>query len=299
MIVITGATGHTGKLISKSLLEAGKSVTAVGRSAENLQELTHAGALAAIGNLEDEAFLTQTFQGAEAAYLMIPPNWNPQPNWRAAQRQVATAITHAVRKSGLKKAILLSSHGAQLPEGAGPVTGLYEFETMLKSVPELDLLILRPGYFMENLFANIPMIQNLGFLGSILDGDLKMPWVHTKDIAAVAIRHLLDLSFRGVQIQYIDGPADISMKEACQIIAHAIKKPDLQYITFSEADGKQGMLGAGLAETIADGYIELLGCINSRKYFEGYVSAPEAKSTTSFQWFVDHELAPAILNTNS
>ena len=48
MYVVTGASGNTGKIIARTLLDAGKDVRVIGRDAENLKELTSQGAAAAI-----------------------------------------------------------------------------------------------------------------------------------------------------------------------------------------------------------------------------------------------------------
>ena len=296
MYVILGASGHTGKEIAKALLASGKQVVAVGRTEANLAELVALGAKTAIGDLEDTDFLTKTFTGATAAYLLLPPNWNPQPTWREAQRRVTNSVTNAVKASGLKKAVLLSSHGAHMPEGAGPVSGLYEFEQALNAIPGLDLKILRPGYFMGNLFANLGMIKNMGILGSTMQADLPIPFVHTNDIAAVAVQHLHDLSFTGSSIHFIDGSKDTAYNELTALIAKAINMPTLKYITFPKDQGKAGMMGAGLAETIADGYIDLLDAVNSGEYFKGYVRTTESTTPTSVEWFITNEFAPAYQN---
>ena len=80
--VITGSAGHISKPLALQLLAAGHQVTVIGRNAENLKDLTAAGADSAIGSVEDVAFLTTTFTGADAVYTMVPPNHNPE-NWKA------------------------------------------------------------------------------------------------------------------------------------------------------------------------------------------------------------------------
>jgi len=74
-IIITGGAGHVSKPLALNLLAIGHSVTILGRNPENLESVTENGAKAAIGSLEDRAFVTSAFQGADAAYLMIPPNF--------------------------------------------------------------------------------------------------------------------------------------------------------------------------------------------------------------------------------
>ena len=293
MYIITGATGHTGKRISEALLAAGKSVTVVSRNAEKVADLVAKGAVSAIGDLADADFLTQTFKGATAIYLMIPPVWDVT-DWRAHQRTQSEAFLKAMKASGVKKVVLLSSQGAHLLNGAGPVSGLAELEHGLRDIEGLDVLALRPGYFMENLYSAVGMIQHAGIYGTVLRGDLRFPIVHTRDIADAAIKHLLELGFTGQTHQFVGGAADLSMREVTATIGKAIGKPALPYVEFSPADAKAGMIQAGLAETIADGYVELFSALNSGIYQEGYERTAANTTPTSFEWFVENELKHAF-----
>lgn len=293
MYVITGATGHTGKLITENLLAAGLPVRTIGRNAEKLTELAAQGATPAVGDLMDVAFLTEAFQGATAVYLMIPPKWDVT-NWRAFQRAQTDIFTHALRAAGVKKVVLLSSQGAHLLDGAGPVSGLAELEQALRSIEGLDVRALRAGYFMENLYASVGMIQQAGINGSSLRGDVRFPVVHTRDIAAVATQRLLDLNFTGHSHEFVAGAADLTMVELTATVGRAIGKPDLPYVEFTPSDAKAGMVQAGLPETIASGYVELFDALNKGTYQEGYERTAANTTPTSLEWFVEHELKHAF-----
>lgn len=293
MYVITGATGNTGKEITEALLKAGKAVTVIGRSAEKLQAFAEQGAKIAVGDLEDSTFLTKTFTGATAVYAMIPPKWDLTTDWRTYQRSVGKALATAIQEAGVQKVVVLSSNGAHLPEGAGPVTGLYEFEQMLKAIPNLDILSLRASYFMQNFFGLIGMIKHMGIIGYSLNADVKTPLVHTRDIAEVAIKHLLSLDFKGYQHVFVSGAQDLTMNEVAEIIGKGIGKPDLKYVTFSYADAKAGMLQNGIPETIADGYNELFHAINAGTFLNDYQRDASNTTPTTLEAFVAQEFAPA------
>lgn len=293
MYVITGSTGNTGKRIAHALLAAGKPVKVIGRSAEKLAELTAAGAVAAIGDVHDRHFLTEAFRGATAVYLMIPPNFAVT-DWPAFMREISDNYLAALRESGVKKAVLLSSLGAHLTTGAGPVSGLARFEVALRDVPSLDVLSLRPGFFMENFYALVGMIQHMGIIGYSLSPDLRMPIIHTRDIAEVAAKRLLALDFSGHSHVFIGGPADLTMPEVAAILGQGIGKPGLNYVQFSQADAKAGMMQNGLPETIADGYNELFDALNSGNYMDGYARTPEVTTPTTLAWFAENEFKHAF-----
>lgn len=293
MYIITGATGNTGRRIAEALLAAGHPVKVIARHPEKLAALAEKGAVVATGDLGNAAFLTQTLTGATAAYLMLPPNFGVQ-NWRAWMTEMVGVYAQAVRDSGIKKVVLLSSQGAHRTDGVGPVGGLGELENALKAIPGLDLLALRPGYFMENTYASVGMIKHMGINGGVQLADVRIPIVHTSDIAAVATQRLKDLNFTGFSYEFITGPADLTFTEMTAIIGNAIGKPDLPYVTFSPADGKAGMMQAGLSETIADGYVELAEGMNKGLMGEGYRRDAATQTGISFAWFVEHELKHAF-----
>src|ERR1700757_3877250 len=160
MCVILGASGNTGSIIVDSLLSKGKKVRVVGRDAARLQRFVRKGAEAFRVELSDAAALTQAFRGARAAYLLLPPIAS-----REDQERESDAIAKAVTESGLHYAVYLSSYGAHVPKGTGPVTGLHSSEQKLNAISGLNVLHLRPGYFMENNLAAIDTIRGMGMFG--------------------------------------------------------------------------------------------------------------------------------------
>lgn len=287
MYVITGATGNTGKRIANTLLAAGKPVTVISRDAEKVKDLVAKGAIAAIGDLHDVAFLSQTFKGATAVYTLIPPKWDVQ-DWRQYQIQIATALTLAIANSGVKNVVNLSSQGAHLPEGAGPVSGLYYFEQMLNQVPNLNVLHLRPGYFFENLYSFNGMIQHMGVIAQPIPADAKVTMVHTKDIAEVATKRLLALNFTGNSIEFIGGAGDRTFQEVAAIISKNLDK-EVPFVTSSREDMINGMVGQGIPETIALGYADLNRALFELDYRGGFERSADNTTPTTLEWFVENE----------
>src|ERR1700751_2844686 len=206
MYVILGASGNTGSIIADCLLSKGKKVRVVGRDAGRLQRFVRQGAEAFTGDVSDAAALTKAFTGARAAYLLLPPITS-----REDQERESDAIAKAVTKSGLRYAVYLSSYGAHVPEGTGPVTGLHSSEQKLNAIGGLNALHLRAGYVMENNLAAISMIQEMGIVGHALLPDLKMPLIATRDVGDYAAQRLLDLDFSGKQTRELLGERDLSM----------------------------------------------------------------------------------------
>ena len=165
MYVVTGATGNTGRVIAETLLAKGKKVRAIGRNAEHLQSVVDKGAEAFVGSVTDSSAMLAAFQGAQAVYVMIPPNYTVE-NFRAYQNEVGEAYASAIRQAGIPYVINLSSVGAHLSEGAGPISGLYDVEQQFHRIEGVNVVHLRAGFFMENLFFSLDLIRNQNINGS-------------------------------------------------------------------------------------------------------------------------------------
>ena len=286
--VVLGGSGNTGSIIADFLLAKGKKVRVVGRDLGRLQRFSRKGAEAITADLSDAAALTKAFSGAGAAYLLLPPL-----NSREEQERQSDAIAAAVKNSRLRYAVHLSSYGAHVPEGTGPVTGLHSSEQKLNGISDLKVLHLRPGYFMENNLAAIDMIRGMGIFGHALLPDLKLPLIATRDIGAYAAQRLLDLDFSGKQTRELLGERGLTMAEATAVIARNIGKPDLRYEQFSYDQVQQALTQAGFSPKKAAVYIEMFQAINA-----GLLAAQEPRSTqnstpTSFEKFVQDVFAPA------
>ena len=188
--VITGGAGNISRPLTEKLLNAGHDVTVIGRSAENLKPLTDRGAKAALGSVDDIAFLKKTFANADAVYTMVPPDYTA-PDLKAHIAQVGKNYAEAIRGSKIKYVVNLSSVGAHLSEGCGPVTGLYRVEQALNELEDVNIKHLRPVYFFSNLLGSVGMVKNMNIIGSNFGGpDFTMLLADTNDVADIAFEEL-------------------------------------------------------------------------------------------------------------
>ena len=288
MHVILGASGNTGAIIADSLLSEGKKVRVVGRDAGRLQRFVRRGAEAFTAIMSDAAALTKAFSGARAAYLMLPPAKS-----REDQERDSDGIAMAVKESGLRHVVHLSSYGAQVPAGTGPVAGLHSSEQKLNSISGLNALHLRAAYFMENNLAAIGMVHGMGIIGNALLPDLKVPMAATRDVGDYAAQRLLRLDFSGKQTRELLGQRDLSMTEATAVIARGIGKPDLRYEQFPYDQVQQALTQMGVPPKGAELYIEMYKAINAGVLIPLEPRSAENTTPTSFEQFVQDVFAPA------
>ncbi len=287
MYVITGATGNTGKPIAEILLKNGKNVTIISRDADKVKELTEKGAKAAIGDLTDSDFLSETFKNATAVYAMVPPNFIVE-DFSAYQHTSADALVNALKNSSVKHVVTLSSVGAHSDQ-TGVVAGLHYMENKFKELKEINVLHLRAGYFFSNLFNEIHLLKAAGIFGGMVKGDIKFPMVHTNDIGEVGAKHLLNLNFEGHSHTYVAGAEDLSFNDVASIIGKAINKTNLNYMQFPYEQAKEGMLKAGLKEGLANGYLKFSKSINEGILSGDFKRTPEYTTPSHLENFIQNE----------
>ena len=289
--VVTGSLGHTSKPIAQGLLQAGHTVTVVTSNPENADAITALGATPAVGDVADVDFVKQAFTGADAAYLLVPTDWNTT-NWRGFQNKIADNYVAALQANDIRFAVLLSSIGAHVGKGVGPVDGLHDAEQKLAQVPGLNNKFLRPSYFMYNLFGMIGMVKGMGMMGSNF-GDDPLVLVHTDDIAEVALKELLNLNFTGQQVRYIAGD-ERTGPEIAAVLGNAIGRPDLKWVVFTDEQNRQGMLQAGMNEEMANGYTDLGTAVrNGSSQADFYANRPAQYGKIKLEDFATNEFAPA------
>lgn len=294
--VITGGAGNISKPLTEKLLKAGHDVTVISRNMENIRSLMRLGAHPAIGSVNDTAFLIKTFTGADAVYTMVPPNYATN-DMKASIAEVGKNYTEALKATNVKYVVNLSSVGAHLPDGIGPVSGLYRVEQAMNGLKNINIKHLRPTYFYQNFLGNIDMVKNMNIIGGNFGGaDFKMLLSDTNDIAEVAFEELSTLNFTGHSIRYI-GSDERSTDDIAKVLGDAVAKPQLPWIIFGDEDAFGGMVQMGLPENVAKNYVEMGHAMQTGIMFEDYwKNHPATLGKTKLEEFA--KTFAAVYNSN-
>jgi uncharacterized protein YbjT (DUF2867 family) len=292
MYVVLGATGNTGSVVAKALLDGSQKVRVVGRSKERLAGFVILGAEAFEANLTDSGALAKAFAGARAVYSILPPD-HASTDYRAQQDQETNSIAGALEAAGVSHVVALSSFGADKPATTGPVAGLHAMEERFRQIPKLNALYLRAGYFMENTLPQVGIIKSFGMMAGPVRADLALPMIATKDIGAVAADALVKLDFTGHQARELLGHKDLTYSQMAKITGAAIGIPNLTYIQLPAEQIIQPMTQMGFSENMATLMCEMSDALNS-----GYMRALEPRSRanttpTLFEEFVHNVFVPA------
>jgi uncharacterized protein YbjT (DUF2867 family) len=286
MITVMGATGNTGGSAASALLAAEERVRVLGRSEERLQDLAGRGAEPAAGEATDPAYLARAFRGADAAYAMIPPNY-ATPDLPGYYEEVGAAIAKAVEEAGLGHLVFLSSLGAELPSGTGPIALLHAVEQRLRGIGGLNLLILRPGYFFENHLGALQAIRTQGRNADALAPEAPLPMLAAEDIGARAAEALRKRDFEGVAVQELLGPRDLTMSEVTRILGASIGRPDLPYVQLPYGDYERVLVEVGLPEGVAALFSEMARALNEGRVHSREGRHPGNTTPTTLESFAE------------
>lgn len=267
-ITVTGSLGNISKPLAEKLVAAGHTVTLISSDPAKTTAIEALGATPAIGSVEDAAFLRSAFAGADAVYTMVPPNFKAA-DWKAYIGQTGEGYAAAIREAGIKYVVNLSSMGAHLPGGVGPVSGLYRVEQAMNALEGVNVLHLQPGFFYTNFYSNVDMIKHANILGANYAAGDQLALVAPADIATVAAEALINLDFTGKSVWFV-ASAVHSNAEVARILGKAIGKPSLPWVEFTDEEALAGMEQAGLPKEIAANYVEMGTAARSGKMFEQF-----------------------------
>jgi uncharacterized protein YbjT (DUF2867 family) len=266
-ITLAGSLGNISKPLAEILIKNGHEVTTISSDSKKVSDIEALGAKAAIGSVSDVAFLADAFKGADAIYTMVPPNWGAS-NYRQYIAETGKNYLEAIKASAVKRVVNLSSIGAHLSGGTGPIAGLYDVEHTLNTLDGIAIKHLRAGIFYINFFFDMGIIRNMGIMGNNYGEKTKLIMVHPSDIAAVAAQELQG-SFEGKSHRYVASD-EREISEIVKILGTAIGKPELPWVQFSDEETFAGMTSAGMSEAIARTYVEMGNAINSGILFEDF-----------------------------
>lgn len=284
-IIVTGSLGHISKPLTEELLQKGHAVTVISSDPEKQKAIETLGATAAIGTMEDVAFLTATFTGADAVYIMTPPNHMAEPDVFTYNRRLGENQIQAVKDAGVKRVVHLSSYGAELDKGTGMILSKYYTERGLNELAGVAVTHMRATYFYYNLYNVIGTIKHAGVIRSNYGGDLSIVMVSPVDIAA-AVAEALTTPATGHHVQYLASD-ELTGNEIASILGAAIGKPDLQWVVISDEQQKANMLANGLPAKVVDPMIEMFSCLQSGELSKDYyLHKPAVMGKVKFADFV-------------
>ena len=252
-IAVTTPTGHIGSKLANILLDRKADVTLIARHPENVKNLASRGAKVIAGEHSDPAIVEQAVRGADALFWLTPAEMTSHDPLGTARR-MAEAGASVIREHPDLHVVQLSSAGAFLPSGTGPIVGHYETEEKFRAAGK-NIVSLRPNEFMENVFFSLPTIIGQGSIYTSVLGSVKAPFIATQDIAEIAAEFLLK-PIDGHHVIDIVGPQEISFDEWARIAGQAIGK-QVRVVTVAGDKLKAAMTQSGMSPEMAALLVEM------------------------------------------
>ena len=222
MYAITGVTGKVGGAVAHTFLAGGQSVRAIVRNADKGQVWREQGCAVALATIEDAASLSAAFQGADAVFVLVPPNFDPSPEFSDA-RETGKALHCALAAARPKRVVYLSTIGAQARE----MNLLTQHSIIEKAIDDLPIPItfLRPAWFMENCRWDVAPARETGVVPSFLQPlDKPVPMVATAGIGKLAAG-LLQEKWEGHRVVELEGPTRVTPNQIATTLAKLLGKP--------------------------------------------------------------------------
>jgi uncharacterized protein YbjT (DUF2867 family) len=255
MYVVAGVTGHVGSVVAGELLGKGKPVRVLVRSSDKGASWSKRGAEVATGSLDDPKFLAEALKGASGFFTLLPPNFQAA-DFFAAQKKTADSIASAVKTSGVRHVVMLSSIGANLPSGTGPIRGLHYLENALRATGTI-LSAVRAGSFQENVGMALGPAKQMGIYPNFApSADFPTPQIATKDIGLLAARLLLDAPSKSETIDLAGPP--YSPRQVAEKLGSALGKT-LQVVDIPPSGVVDTLMKAGMSKVIAELFAEMYG----------------------------------------
>lgn len=207
-VLVTGATGAVASSAIPELLSRGARVRALVRDPAKAQGLSALGVEITKGDFDDSRSLAAAVDGIDTIVMITPPG--P----RASEQ--CSAVLGAAKTAGVRKIVRLSALKAN---PAGPTDNTRQHgRTDLEIVDSnLQFVILRPNFFMQNLFFAADSLRAQGAMYWGM-GDGKLGWIDTRDIGACLAVAAVDDRWNGT-ICELTGPEAVDFAQVATWIA--------------------------------------------------------------------------------
>lgn len=261
MYVIAGVSGHTGSVVANTLLAAKQPVRVIVRDAAKGEPWKAKGAEVAVAAIEDQPALTRALAGAKGVYMLLPPPGWSQTGLAEYRKRAADSIIGAVRETKPAHVVLLSSAGANLPSGTGPIKSLFPLEAGLRAsgVPST---FLRAAAFMENWGGMLAGALAGGALYYGIAEGIAFPQVATVDIGKTAARLLLEGPPKQTRLVELAGPAELTLADTAAAISKVTGKP-VKAVSVPPSAMIESLVGMGASRELASDYGEMATAVNS------------------------------------
>lgn len=260
MYAIVGITGRVGGAIAENLLAQGEHIRAIVRNPEKVARRAERGVEIAVADVDDSNALAAAFEGTDGVFLMIPPNFAPAPGFPETRKTLASYHA-ALAKALPKKAVYLSSIGAEQTSGVGLITSLHLLEQTLGDLP-IPQAFLRAGWFMENHVWDVTTARSEGkIFSNLYPLERKFSLVATADIGKAGA-DVLRQDWTGNRYIEVAGPEQYSPNDIAGALSNALGCT-IEAVAVPREKWTEFFVGQGMPEGRTEPRAEMVDGFNS------------------------------------
>jgi uncharacterized protein YbjT (DUF2867 family) len=209
MFAIMGVTGKVGGAVARSLIAKGQQVRVIVRDSAKGEPWAAQGCEVAVASLDDPEALATAFAGADGIFAMLPPIFNPSPDFAEAKAMIAT-LRAAIDTARPSRLVVLSTIGADAVQ-PNLLNQLAMLEAGLTgAAPRTTFL--RAAWFMDNAAGDLADARTGTIHSHLQPTDRSIAMIASEDVGRTAVALLLES----------DAPAIVELEAASRVSPEAI-----------------------------------------------------------------------------
>jgi uncharacterized protein YbjT (DUF2867 family) len=295
IIAVTAPTGQVGSKVTSYLLNMkGVQVNLLTRDRLKVRPFENLGALVSEGDLEDTEFVNRATAATDVLFWVTPTPPTID-DLRGFQNRLGANAATAISTNRIGRIVNLSSIGAHLGHGTGPIDGLHDVEQHLNGAAEAisaRITHLRPAFYMENYLRATGPIFEQGAVPLPVAGECQVPMVATDDVAVEAVRQLA-FAVNGGTAKPLLGPRDIRFDEAAEILGEALGRP-IRHVRIEPAEAREALVSMGISDEVARRTVEMYESVEDGRLTTESPRTDSASTPTEFRVFCEKVLVPEI-----
>jgi uncharacterized protein YbjT (DUF2867 family) len=289
MIVITAPTGQIGSKLVPTLLRRHEPVRLIVRDPGVLPADVRERAEIVVGSHRDRDVLDRALDGADALFWLMPSDPTASSPY-AAYVTASIPGADAVVRNAVPRVVIISALGRGSQIYAGHVSASHAMEDLFRSTGAHVRALALPT-FMDNILRQVVSIR-YGVVSGTLPADFTMPWIATKDIAALAATYLLDHTWTGQDTVDVLGGEDLSYRDIAEILTDVLGTP-VRFQPGERAAVKQFLIGRGFSEAMAQSTVDM-DIAGERGINNATPRTAENTTPTTFREFAEETIKPAV-----
>ncbi|OPC80524.1 NmrA family transcriptional regulator [Embleya scabrispora] len=295
MIVVTTPTGQIGAQVLTGLLDApgtAPAVRVIARDPARLPADVRARVEVVAGSHAHPAVLKEACAGADRVFWLVPPT----PGAASVDghfRDFTEPLRDVVGGDGIRRVVGVSTLGRGVAENAGQISASLAMDETIAAM-DVYYRALCPPFLMENLLHQVEAIRRTGMFFLATTEDRILRTCATGDVAATAVRLLLDDAWTGTEDVPLVGPDDLTPLGMAEVLSEVLGRP-IRFRRTSSAEYRASLVGFGASEAWARGLADMVDSLDAQGYYGAdAASTPEAAPTTFRRW-CEEVLRPAVV----